>query len=64
MTLTLELTEEQALKLEQCARELGVDLRELAKSALTDLLSHSADDFERAASYVLAKNREFYERLG
>ncbi len=63
MTLTLELTDEETLKLEQRARELGVDARELAKAAVTDLLSQPAEDFERAATYVLNKNRELYRRL-
>ena len=63
MTLTLDLTDEQSLRLEQRARELGVEVRELAKAAVTDLLSRPPADFERAANYVLAKNRELYERL-
>ena len=63
MTLTLDLSDEQAQRLEQRACELGVDVRELAKAAVTDLLSRPTDDFERAANYVLAKNRELYERL-
>jgi antitoxin FitA len=63
MTLTLELTDEQTRQLQQRARELGVDLRELAAAAVTDLLSRPPNDFERAAKYVLSKNRELYERL-
>jgi hypothetical protein len=63
MKLTQDLSEEQVLRLEQLARELDVDVRELAKAAVTDLLSRPAAEFERAASYVLAKNRQLYERL-
>lgn len=44
-------------------RELGVDARELAKAAVTDLLSRPADDFDRAAKFVLEKNQELYRRL-
>jgi antitoxin FitA len=63
MSISVELSEEQAQRLEQRARELGVDVRELAKAAVTDLLSHPADDFDRAAAFVLEKNRELYGRL-
>ena len=63
MSITLELTEEQARRLDERARELGVDARELAKAAVTDLLSRPADDFDRAAKFVLEKNQELYRRL-
>jgi antitoxin FitA len=63
MSITLELSEEQARRLDERARELGVGAQELAKAAVTDLLSRPADDFERAAKFVLEKNRELYRRL-
>jgi len=63
MSITIELTEEQARRLDECARELGVDARDLAKAAVTDLLSHPADDFERAAKFVREKNQDLYRRL-
>jgi hypothetical protein len=63
MSITVELTEAQAKQLDDRARELGVDARELAKAAVTDLLSRPADDFDRAARFVLEKNRELYRRL-
>ncbi len=44
-------------------RELGVDASELAKAAVNDLLSRPDDDFARAATQVLEKNRELYRRL-
>ncbi|MHC4876328.1 MAG: hypothetical protein ACYTGL_07505 [Planctomycetota bacterium] len=46
-----------------CARELGVDPRELAKAAVNDLLSRTGEDFDRAAEFVLDKNCELYRRL-
>jgi hypothetical protein len=64
MSITIELTEDQARQLDDRARALGVDARELAKAAVTDLLSHPADDFDRAAKSVLDKNQELYRRLG
>jgi antitoxin FitA len=63
MSITVELSDEQARLLHERAHDLGVDARELVQAAVTGLLSHPADDFERAASYVLEKNRELYRRL-
>jgi len=63
MSIVVQLDDEQSRRLEQLARELGVDARELAKAAVDDLLSRPADDFDRAARFVLEKNRELYRRL-
>jgi len=63
MSIALQLDEHQSQRLEERARELNVDPRELAKAAVNDLLSRPADDFERAAQFVLNKNRELYRRL-
>lgn len=63
MSITIELTEEQSRKLEERAGQLGVDPRELAQAAVNDLLSKPADDFQRAAAYLLEKNAELYRRL-
>ena len=63
MTISLQLGEEQSQRLEELARELNVDARELALAAINDLVAHPAEDFNRAAGYVLAKNRELYRRL-
>jgi antitoxin FitA len=63
MSIALQLDDEQSRRLEQLARELGVDARELAKAAVDDLLNRPADDFDRAARFVLEKNRELYGRL-
>ena len=63
MSISLNLDEEQSARLEERARKLGVDARELAKAAVNDLLARPADDFDRAATFVLEKNRELYRRL-
>ena len=63
MSISLHLDEEQSRRLEERARELGVDPGELAKAAVNDLLSRPDDDFSRAAQFVLEKNRELYRRL-
>ena len=64
MSISLNLDDEQSKRLEARAAELGVDPRDLAKAAVNDLLARPADDFDRAASSVLNKNRELYRRLG
>lgn len=63
MSISIQIDDEQAARLEERARELGVDPRDLARAAVNDLLSRPADDFERAATRVLEKNRELYRRL-
>ena len=63
MSFSLDLNDEQTRRLEERARELGVDPRDLAKAAVNDLLSRADDDFDRAAKRVLEKNRELYRRL-
>ena len=64
MSFALQLDDEQSRRLEELARQLGVDPQELGRAAVNDLLSRQADDFERAAQLVLEKNRELYRRLG
>jgi len=61
--ISLQLGEEQSQRLEELARELNVDARELALAAIDELVARSAEDFEPAAGYVLTKNRELYQRL-
>jgi len=63
MPISLQLDDEESRRLERVARELKVDASELAKAAINDLVSRPADDFDRALSYVLDKNRELYRRL-
>ena len=63
MSISLSLDDEQSARLQERARDLGVDASELAKAAVNDLLTRPADDFDRAAKFVLEKNRELYRRL-
>ena len=63
MSLSFNLDEEQSARLEERARQLGVNARDLAIAAVNDLLTRPADDFDRAARFVLEKNRELYGRL-
>jgi len=63
MSFSLQLDDEQFKRLMERARQLGVEPTELAKAAVNDLLTRPADDFQRAARFVLDKNRELYRRL-
>jgi RecA-family ATPase len=63
MTITLELEEEQARRLLEVAQQLQLSPTDLAKAAVTDLISKPTEDFDRAAAHVLEKNRELYRRL-
>jgi hypothetical protein len=63
MKIAIELNQAQTERLQAIAASLGVDAQELAQAAVADLVSTSADDFEAAASRVLQKNRELYQRL-
>lgn len=63
MKIAIELNPAQTERLNSIAASLGVKVEELAQAAVTDLVSASADDFESAASRVLQKNRELYQRL-
>ena len=63
MTLTLELDEQQTRRLQDIARRLNVSVSDLAKAAISDLISRPESDFENAATRVLKKNAELYKRL-
>jgi predicted transcriptional regulator len=63
MSIAFQLDDAQSQRLEELARQLSVDPRELAIAAVNDLLALPADDFDRAAEHVLRKNQELYRRL-
>ena len=63
MKIAIELNQTQAEQLERIAESLGVEAKELAQAAVADLVSADADDFQAAASRILDKNRELYQRL-
>lgn len=63
MQLPVELSEHQIEALRERAKSLGISPEQLASAAVADLVSHPADDFEKAAARVLSKNAELYRRL-
>jgi len=61
--LTVEVTGDQERQLSDVARRLNVPADQLAAALVRDLLSQREADFSEAASRVLEKNRELYQRL-
>lgn len=61
-TLTFQVPEEQAARLSEVARGMGVEVEELLRRITDDFLARS-ESFESAAQYVLRKNAELYRRL-
>ena len=62
MTLTLALTDEESVALQQAAAEAGVSVEELARRVILTHLDRSRT-FGEAAQFTLAKNAELYRRL-
>ncbi len=63
MKLAIELSAEEAERLQQEALRLGLEPEELAHAAVADLLSRADEDFRAAAERVLRKNDDLYRRL-
>ena len=61
-TLTFEVPEEHAEKLEAAARTDGLALDDLLRRLTAEYLDRK-DTFTAAKDYVLAKNAELYRRL-
>jgi hypothetical protein len=63
MKLAIELPVAQADKLRAEAQRLGLSPEDLARAALSDLLSTPDPEFQDAARRVLTKNQDLYKRL-
>ncbi len=63
MKLAIELPPAQADKLRAEATRLGLSPEDLARAAVSDLLSTPDADFQDVARHVLAKNQDLYKRL-
>jgi len=61
-TLTIEVPEEQAERLEVAARSDGLSLNELLRKLMDEFLDRK-ESFEVIKEYVLKKNAELYRRL-
>ena len=63
MKITVEVPSNLEAQLGDVAARLNVSVNDLAEAAVRDLITRPDEDFERAASKVLSKNRELYRRL-
>jgi len=63
MKITVEVPSNLEAQLGEVAAHLNVSVNDLAEAAVRDLITRPDQDFERAASKVLSKNRELYRRL-
>lgn len=63
MKLAIDLSPAQADRLQERAKNLGLQPEELARAAVADLLTTPDDEFRAAAEAVLQKNAELYRRL-
>ncbi|UKP01501.1 DNA-binding protein [Nostoc sp. UHCC 0870] len=61
--ITINITEQQLQKLQEFAQKLGMSTEELLSASVEDLLNYPQNEFNQAASYVLRKNAELYQRL-
>ncbi|HKH48358.1 MAG TPA: DNA-binding protein [Thermoanaerobaculia bacterium] len=61
--ITIDLSDEQALRLSELAREAGVAPEELLHAGVEAMLAQPKEDLTRAAQYVVRKNAEIYRRL-
>jgi predicted transcriptional regulator len=62
-TLTIQLSDETAGRLEALADQLGMSLEEVAQISIDDQLKRLGQEYEEAAEEVLSKNAELYQRL-
>ena len=63
MKLAFELSQAQADRLRAEAIRLGLSPDDLARAALSDLLSTPDVEFQNAVLRVLTKNKDLYSRL-
>ena len=61
-TVTIDLPDETAARIDEAARHHGVSVEDLVRTSVEEKLARDAE-FEAASDRVLAKNAELYERL-
>jgi antitoxin FitA len=62
-TVSISLAEEEAGRLDEAARQVGVSPEEFLRQAMEEKLELATGEFADAAREVLDKNRELYRRL-
>lgn len=64
LKLTIDLSKEQSEQIQNLAKSLSIQPKDLIQAVINDLLSQRSEDFRQVADHVLKKNRELYKRLG
>jgi hypothetical protein len=62
-SITINLQDEQVVKLQKIASRLGISVEDLARVSIEELLDAPDERFDQAADYVLKKNEDLYRRL-
>src|SRR6266540_3586567 len=62
-TITITLSDDRLVKLQEIAARLHISPEELARAGVEELLACPQETCQRAIDYVLKKNAELYRRL-
>ncbi len=62
-TITIEISDERLLQLQETATRLGVSIEELVLLGVEELVNKQEESFKSAINYVLNKNAGLYHRL-
>jgi hypothetical protein len=62
-TITIALSEDQLVELNERAARLGVAPEDLVQVSIEELLNRPDETFAQAVDYVLTKNTDLYQRL-
>ena len=62
-SITINLQDEQIVRLHEIANRLGISIEDLARVGIEELLTAPDERFEQVADYVLKKNEDLYRRL-
>jgi len=62
-TLTIQLSDETADRLQALAEKLGMSPEEVAQASIDDQLERLDREYQEAADRVLSKNSDLYQRL-
>ncbi len=62
-SITINISDQQFEKMQELAHGLGISLEDFLRISISEWLTHPQADFTNAASYVLQKNAQLYQRL-
>ena len=63
MTITIDLTDDQARRLKEMADRFGISPEDLVSTSVEDLIAGPEERFHQAFRFVLKKNADLYDRL-